>query len=347
MNNPVIKTSVTIGVTTYDRKQLLTESVRSILDQTYDDFRLVISNDNPDRYLTMSDLDIPNDKRVQIFNQPKNLGEIRNLNWLLNHASTPYFTWLADDDLLHPRFLELMYGELKLNPNCKVAYSKYDFGIKPSQLFYEALPIKSFTELSAEDFLVRYANRTLDIIGCYGLFDIEVLRAQGGFRQLGTGHSPGSDTLIPVLLSSENMIHYIDESLVFLRTHDDSTTWTSVDLSSYVTAESDFIALSSEVIESLPQEFRGDIYSGFQYWFQDNHAAVICRATSLNIFTFFKYFLTSERSNFYIFSSYKLGLMRNLKFCCRFVRIYILKSMQNWFFPKFRIRVKSIFQQKS
>jgi len=343
MNN----TLVTIGVTTYDRNELLIESVRSILEQTYDDFRLVVSNDNPSRHLSLSDLAVPNDNRIEIYNQPKNLGEIENLNWLLNYASTPYFTWLADDDLLHPRFLESMCGEITTNPNCKIAYSKYDFGIKPTQYFFDDLPLKPFQELSTADFLLRYSSRKLNIIGCYGLFDVHALKAIGGFRQLGTGHSPGSDTLIPVLLSKENALHYIDESLVFLRTHDDSTTWSSSDLSSYLSAESDFIEYSSEVIEPLPQEIRRDVYSGFQYWFQDNHAAVICRKTSLNIFTFFKYFLTSERFNFYIFYSHKLGLRRSLKFCSRFVGMYILRSMQNWFFPKFRNNIKSIFRQKS
>ena len=78
---------VSIGVTTYDRLEMLGETVSSILAQTHKNLEILIGNDNPERNLTMSDLGLGYDPRVIIVNHSKNLGEINNLNWLLKNSS--------------------------------------------------------------------------------------------------------------------------------------------------------------------------------------------------------------------------------------------------------------------
>ena len=95
---------VTIAITTYDRISLLEDTIHAVLRQTFSDFKIIIANDNPKRILSFDNLKIPEDPRIEIVNHKVNLGEIENLNWLMNKANTPYFTWLADDDILHPKF---------------------------------------------------------------------------------------------------------------------------------------------------------------------------------------------------------------------------------------------------
>ena len=99
---------VTIGLTTYNRPDLLKEAVRSVLNQTFTDFVLIIGNDDPSSPVTFETLEMPYDHRVEILNYSSNIGEISNMNNMLELAKTKWFTWLADDDIFHSQYLELL-----------------------------------------------------------------------------------------------------------------------------------------------------------------------------------------------------------------------------------------------
>lgn len=84
INQPDIK--ITIGITTYDRPEFLKEAVNSVLNQSYKNFELIISNDFIEAPISFSSLGIKSDSRIRIVNQKKNLSEVRNMNFLLESA---------------------------------------------------------------------------------------------------------------------------------------------------------------------------------------------------------------------------------------------------------------------
>src|SRR6266576_6222332 len=94
-----------IGVTTYNRVELLVETLNSITAQTFGDFEVIVANDNPNRTVTAESLGV-SDPRIRFVNNPKNLGELDNMNSLLALSRGRYFTWIADDDLYASDFLE-------------------------------------------------------------------------------------------------------------------------------------------------------------------------------------------------------------------------------------------------
>ena len=61
---------ITIGLATYNRPMLLKRAVRSILNQTYNNFKLLIGNDYPFEKVTYKTLGIKN-KKITIFNHKK------------------------------------------------------------------------------------------------------------------------------------------------------------------------------------------------------------------------------------------------------------------------------------
>ena len=68
--------------------------------------KILIGHDNPKKKLYYKDLkNKKNRKLIKIINHKKNLGEIKNLNYLLKECQTEWFCWLADDDIWHPFFL--------------------------------------------------------------------------------------------------------------------------------------------------------------------------------------------------------------------------------------------------
>ena len=61
-----------------------------------------------------------NDSRVKIINNSKNLGELKNMNSLLENAKGEYFTWQFDDDPCFPNFFREIVTAIKKydNPEC-------------------------------------------------------------------------------------------------------------------------------------------------------------------------------------------------------------------------------------
>ena len=275
---------VTIGITTYDREDLLVKTINSVVNQENKNWKLIISNDNPNRFLSLANLQISEDPRIHVVNQPINLGEIANLNWLMNSAETEYFTWLADDDLMHPDFLNILLMEISHFPNADVIFSNFEFGEEPNENFYETCN-SPFVEIVEQiDFLLRYSSRNLHLIGVYGIYRLNSLRRLGGIPSLGTGFSPWSDNLLPILLSKNSKIVYTNTKLIFFRTHFGSISNSSADFNSYQTAENEFMQILKEVTLHIPSREKNSIHMGFIDWFLDYHLAVIYRQTSSSLF---------------------------------------------------------------
>ena len=117
---------ISIGVTTYNRNNLLKRAIRSILNQSYRNFEILIGNDYVKKKINKKILGT-SDPRIKIFNYKKNLGEVENMNYLLKKSKSKWFTWLADDDFLNKNFLKDLYNSLNLHKNKKVVavYSNY------------------------------------------------------------------------------------------------------------------------------------------------------------------------------------------------------------------------------
>lgn len=91
---------IDILMATYNGEKYLREQIDSILEQSYTDFRLLISDD----FSTDSTRDILNeyvekDSRVIVFLQSKNLGVVKNFEFLLQKVESEYFMFSDQDDI--------------------------------------------------------------------------------------------------------------------------------------------------------------------------------------------------------------------------------------------------------
>ena len=238
-----------IGVTTYDRLDLLKEALSSIVSQTFPDFEIIVGNDNPHQMLSPEILNI-NDERISFVNRPTNLGELPNMNDLLARSRAQYFTWLADDDMYRPGFLEATYHALHQHDFPLVVYTSYISG----KAYIEREPsiITSSRILTGREFLHGYLSRALKVIGCCGLFNKDYLKNIGGMEKLGNGFSPYSDNLVAIHAGLLDRLIYIDEPLIFFRTHENSISYTSPNIDVYSSAQADLLAKSLAVFKSNP-----------------------------------------------------------------------------------------------
>jgi glycosyltransferase involved in cell wall biosynthesis len=330
---------ITVGITTFNRIDLLRETINSVLTQTFTNLEIIVANDNPRRTLTFESLGISQDARIRLVNHPSNLGEIENLNWLMNQALNPYFIWLADDDLLHPQFFEMLIKRLIAFPEDQVVYTNYASAEKLTNEFQFPASEMKFEILDVPTFLLRYSDRSLNLIGCYGLFKLELLKSIGGFKKLGSGYSPGGDTLIPVRICSKTRIHYLDQKLVFFRSHSESMSINSDNMESFLSAEIDFISYSTESVSKCDPKIQKEVYAQFRSWFQDNHFTISRRIGGTNTARFLFSFLRSEISNLKLFYPYNLGVLSTITYLGRGLRLLLVRVARDAIFPKSRFRI--------
>lgn len=109
----VINVSVIIPV--YNAKNTISEAIDSILNQTHQNFEIVIiddgSTDNTESILKKY---MNKEEKIKVYTQV-NQGVSKARNNGIKKATGKYITFLDADDLYHPTFLEKMYNRIKKN----------------------------------------------------------------------------------------------------------------------------------------------------------------------------------------------------------------------------------------
>lgn len=104
---------ISIVLPVYNGERYLSESINSILSQTYDNFELIIVNDcSTDSSLEIVKTFEKKDSRIKIVNNEVNQKLPKSLNIGFSHCSGDYFTWTSDDNRFLPNALKRMKEEL-------------------------------------------------------------------------------------------------------------------------------------------------------------------------------------------------------------------------------------------
>jgi glycosyltransferase involved in cell wall biosynthesis len=117
--------SVTVFIPTRNRSHLLPHAVRSVLAQTFEDFRLVIS-DNASTDRTREVVAEFDDPRLSYVRHARDIGLTGNYNWCLERADTEYLFILPDDDLIAPDFLSETVAVLEEHPRAGMVHTAFD-----------------------------------------------------------------------------------------------------------------------------------------------------------------------------------------------------------------------------
>ncbi len=108
--------SVSVCIPVYNGEQFLAETIRSVLDQSYRDFEVVIL----DNASTDQSGDIArsfSDSRIRIERNRSTLPQAENWNRVVELARASLVKVVCADDLLHPRCLELQVPPMDADPN--------------------------------------------------------------------------------------------------------------------------------------------------------------------------------------------------------------------------------------
>jgi glycosyltransferase involved in cell wall biosynthesis len=111
---------VSICIPTYNRPEYFRRAVESCLAQTYPHFEVIIT-DNSTNDDTKDMAAKWTDPRLRYYSNNGNIGLMESGKRVLSLATGQYTKFLMDDDLLKPRFLELMVKRLEENPTAGIA----------------------------------------------------------------------------------------------------------------------------------------------------------------------------------------------------------------------------------
>ncbi len=171
-----------IGMPVYNGEKFLEKALKSLCEQTFRDWTLLISdNGSTDKTSKICQKFSKMDNRISYYKQEKNIGAISNFKFLLDQANTEFFMWAACDDEWEPEFIEACLRNLKNKPNYGLSFCNIinidSFGRKirsyPSFERLASTNDKSFDIVSylLEPEILGKAN----II--YGIFRISICRA--------------------------------------------------------------------------------------------------------------------------------------------------------------------------
>ena len=208
---------VDILLATYNGEKYLREQIDSILNQSYKDFRLLISDDCSND-LTRSILEEykNKDSRIEVFFQENNLGVVKNFEFLLGKVEAKYYMFSDQDDIWKENKIEkslskieegfdLVYSDLEVvDENLNVIYESY---WKLKGIYDKIKKYNNFNSLYLNNF----------VTGCTMISRKELINK---FLPLpNTSKYVLHDYWISLILSQDGRISYIEEPLIKYRQH--------------------------------------------------------------------------------------------------------------------------------
>lgn len=112
MNKPL----VSICIPSYNASSYIADTIKSVLDQTYDNLEINISDDCS----TDSTLEVVRsfaDSRIKIHSHEQNVGASGNYNQAMSYATGKYIKLLCADDLISPDCIEKQVRVFEENPD--------------------------------------------------------------------------------------------------------------------------------------------------------------------------------------------------------------------------------------
>ena len=122
---PRKRPKLSVGMPAYNGEPYIRTAIESILNQTFGDFELIISdNASTDQTEEICRDFASRDERVVYSRNEENIGAAGNYSRLVDMASADYFRWSNADDVIAPELHERCVSVLNATPDAVLAYGK-------------------------------------------------------------------------------------------------------------------------------------------------------------------------------------------------------------------------------
>lgn len=125
--------TVSVIIPSYNHERFIEECLQSVLDQTFQDFEIIITDDaSTDR--TVELIETFDDPRIKLIKHGNNKGASVAANNCINHSSGKYIAMLSSDDAWYPEKLEDQVKFLEQHPEIGAVFGKVDWVDETGQL---------------------------------------------------------------------------------------------------------------------------------------------------------------------------------------------------------------------
>jgi len=207
---------VFIGMPVYNGERFINEAIISLLNQSFQDWKLFISddcsNDNTGKIVQEF---TKMDTRITYHRQIKNIGLYANFKFVLDKANSSHFMWAAQDDIREKNYLKVCVNKLDNNKNLGFATTVMAAIDSFGRTLIEE---KDLLLLSGKPGFLNVARYTLqpEILGkcnlMYGLFRTSAAKAT--WAAYPQRHVWGQDYMFSLALISRFEI-YVDSKTLF------------------------------------------------------------------------------------------------------------------------------------
>jgi glycosyltransferase involved in cell wall biosynthesis len=221
LDNPI----VSIGMPVFNGADFLRQSIDSILNQTFQFFELIISDNasNDDTEMICRDY-INKDSRIKYYRQKSNIGPTKNFEFVLKMANCKYFMWAAADDLNDFTYIEKLVKILINNTDFVLVMSDInnidENGIIISYINIDNIRIGDVSTNWSIHRKKFFKVPTSNIFFCiYGLFVTSVIKkVELNYKNL-VKNTSGLEIPILAQVAMLGKIGSIEEPLKFYRRH--------------------------------------------------------------------------------------------------------------------------------
>lgn len=207
--------TVTIGILSYNNDRFLSQTIESVLNQTYKGFELIIADDgSQDESLEIAESYAKKSDKIRIVTHENhvNRGISATCNLIVNSARGKYIALIGSDDAYFPYYLEEALGHLERNPEAGFVYGEIE-RINAKNEIIGGEPVYDITNVEDPIFFLLQDNRlsspsVLVRKECYdkvGLFEESIVY---------------SDWDMWIKLLTVSKIGFIDKKLIKYRYHD-------------------------------------------------------------------------------------------------------------------------------
>ncbi len=211
-----MKDKIDILIATYNTHiPYLKDQLDSIINQTYKNIKILISDDNSTKKEVVELLKEykKKDKRIELFLQEKNIGFVKNFEFLLKKSKSPYIMFSDHDDIWYPNKVEKSIKKLK-EENLDMVYcnanqiDKNGKIIREDYFKYKNVP------------LIKGKNNCLAISRCIGIACSQIITQSVKNKMLPfTKEVMAHDWLAAFIANEGKGIDYIQEPLFGYRIH--------------------------------------------------------------------------------------------------------------------------------
>lgn len=217
--------AVSVAIPAYNCERYIGQSIESLLNQSYGDFELVISdNASTDGTEAVCRRYAAQDPRVRYWRRAENIGGPGNFRYVFSLCSGKYHKWSTADDHWHPDFLREAVALLDARPDIVLCYPKtqlIDAGGQKIEDYDDNL------ELAAESPRQRFR----DLYRLIGLCNahLGLLRRDAMLRtKLIAGHL-ASDVDFLAEMALIGKFHVLPDVRFYRRFHASSSSWARAD----------------------------------------------------------------------------------------------------------------------